>query len=614
MRFNEILGAAFLLISSVAAADNEIYYADPTIYTDGSKYYLTGTRGGRPEGFKMLESDDLISWHTPADSLILVKGRHTFGNHGFWAPQILRDSAGYTLAYTADEQVAIAHSRRLTGPYGQQEISPLDSSEHNIDPFIFRDDDGKTYIYHVRFNHGNYIWVGEYDPQSETIVPGTLSQCISCDQPWENTSDFPSDPIMEGPTVIKLGDTYYLFYSANHFRSRDYAVGYATSKSPLGPWEKNPANPIIHRSIVGENGSGHGDIFRDADGNMRYVYHVHYNDTTVSPRRTRIITLNVNDGIISADPSTIIKPVQDKSTYRNPVIGQTMADPTIIKGDDGYFYVYATESKKQLPIYRSQNLTDWEYVGAAFSPEERPDFVEGAAIWAPDVTKVGDKYVMHFSMSTWGGEWECGIGSAWADSPAGPFHDARKMFVSNEVGVQNCIDPFYIEENGKKYVFFGSFHGIHALELTADGLSVKSGSKPRKVAGSAYEGTYILKRDGYYYLFASEGTCCEGLKSSYHTVVGRSKKLMGPYVDRNGRKMLDNHHETILQKNDGFVGPGHNSEIVTDKDGQDWILYHAFEARAPKSRKLMLDRVNWRDGWPEIHDGTPSSRAEVPSF
>ena len=65
---------------------------------------------------------------------------------------------------------------------------------------------------------------------------------------------------MEGPTVVKLDDLYYLFYSANHFKNIDYAVGYATSTSPYGPWKKHANNPIIHRSIVHENGSGHGDI------------------------------------------------------------------------------------------------------------------------------------------------------------------------------------------------------------------------------------------------------------------------------------------------------------------------------------------------------------------
>ncbi|MCM1110373.1 MAG: family 43 glycosylhydrolase [Clostridium sp.] len=316
-----------------------------------------------------------------------------------------------------------------------------------------------------------------------------------------------------------------------------------------------------------------------------------------------------DEGLQSETP----KPTNPK--YVNPVIDGNMPDPTIVEGDDGWFYVLATESNRELPIYRSKNLTDWEYVAAAFTPEERPDFVEGAGIWAPDITRVGDKYLLHFSMSKWGGEWTCGIGSAWSDSPEGPFHDARKMFISNEINVQNCIDPFFIEEDGKNYIFFGSFSGIYMLELTDDGLEVKPGSKPVQIAGRAYEGTYIHKRDGKYYLFASVGTCCEGINSTYSTVVGRADELTGPYVDREGRPMLENNHEVVIRKNSSFVGTGHNSEIVTDKAGHDWILYHAFQVSDPDSRKLMLDRVYWTvDGWPTVKGGTPSVAAQRPEF
>ena len=77
-------------------------------------------------------------------------------------------------------------------------------------------------------------------------------------------------------------------------------------------------------------------------------------------------------------------------------------------------------------------------------------------------------------------------------------------------------------------------------------LTVKKGANPIQIAGTAYEGTYIHKHEGYYYMFASIGSCCEGLKSTYTTVVGRSKQLLGPYMDKNGKGMLDNHHEILI--------------------------------------------------------------------
>lgn len=109
---------------------------------------------------------------------------------------------------------------------------------------------------------------------------------------------------------------YYLFYSANDYRSIDYAVGYATSNSPMGPWTKNENSPIIHRSIVGENGSGHGDIFTDKAGNYYYVYHVHASKTNVAPRKTRIIPLHMEkneSGIydITVNGDEVIEPYQE---------------------------------------------------------------------------------------------------------------------------------------------------------------------------------------------------------------------------------------------------------------------------------------------------------------
>ena len=300
--------------------------------------------------------------------------------------------------------------------------------------------------------------------------------------------------------------------------------------------------------------------------------------------------------------------------YSNPVIDYSYPDPSIIKGEDGYFYLYATEDIRNLPIHRSKDLVNWEFVGTAFTDATRPDFEPEGGIWAPDINKIGDKYVLYYSMSVWGGEWTCGIGCAVSDRPEGPFKDCGMMFRSNGIKVQNSIDPFYIEDNGHKYLFWGSFRGIYAIELSEDGLSLKSGSSPVQIAGTAYEGTYIHKRGGYYYMFASIGSCCEGLKSTYTTVVGRSTSLFGPYLDKKGQSMMDNHHEILIHKNDSFVGTGHNSEIVSDNAGTDWLFYHAVSVANPDGRVLMLDKIDWIDGWPSVEGNSPSVKSEKPRF
>ena len=308
-------------------------------------------------------------------------------------------------------------------------------------------------------------------------------------------------------------------------------------------------------------------------------------------------------------------PDGDKTSYYwNPVIDYSLPDPTIIEGGDGYYYLYATEDIRNLPIHRSKDLINWEWVGTAFTDRTRPDFEPGGGLWAPDINKIGDTYVLYYSMSKWGGEWTCGIGVATSDKPEGPFIDKGSLFRSKTIQVQNSIDQFFMEDNGKKYLFWGSFRGIYGIELSGDGLSVRDGAKKKQVAGTAYEGTYIHKRGDYYYLFASIGSCCEGLKSTYTTVVGRSDSLFGPYTDKQGRPMMENHHEVLIHGNDAFVGTGHNSEIVTDDRGNDWVLYHAVSREHPTGRVLMLERIRWRDGWPEVEGASPSLEAEAPEF
>ena len=238
------------------------------------------------------------------------------------------------------------------------------------------------------------------------------------------------------------------------------------------------------------------------------------------------------------------------ATYTNPVIDRDAPDPTVIRAEDGMFYAYSTWRDRNIPVYKSTDMVNWEYLGGVFAEGEVPQFVPKAAIWAPDINYIEGKYVLYFSMSTWGGEWDACIGRAVSDSPTGPFRDAKMLFQGKHIGVQNCIDPVIYQEDGRKYLAWGSFHGIYLTELTEDGLEVDDIHNLTRIAGSAYEGTYIHKRGNYYYLFASTGSCCEGLKSTYQTVVGRSKSLYGPYVDKQGRPMLDNHHEILLSGDD----------------------------------------------------------------
>ncbi|HEX8609112.1 MAG TPA: glycoside hydrolase family 43 protein, partial [Pedobacter sp.] len=251
-------------------------------------YYMYGTSSDK--GFQAYVSKDLKRWSAPAglpESMVLKKGE-AFGTKGFWAPQVFKHKGLYYMAYTADEQIAIATSTSPLGPFKQKVLKALSGTGKQIDPFVYFDASGKVYLYHVKLQNGNRIFVTQMKRDLSDVIPGTEKECIVGNEPWENTEKT-SWPVTEGPTVVKHGDLYYLIYSANDFRSKDYAVGYATSKSAVGPWEKYLGNPIISRKKLGFNGSGHGDLFKDKSGNLQYVLHVHNSNSKVSPRLTGLV-------------------------------------------------------------------------------------------------------------------------------------------------------------------------------------------------------------------------------------------------------------------------------------------------------------------------------------
>ena len=149
-RVTLVLGVTFMSAFQLYADDwKEIMYADPTIFVENGKYYLTGTRNQEPQGFAILESTDLEHWTVPDGTslqLILRKGDQTYGEKGFWAPQYFKDKRTYYFTYTANEQTVIASSKSVFGPFRQKEVKPVDASAKNIDSFLFKDDDGK-FIY-----------------------------------------------------------------------------------------------------------------------------------------------------------------------------------------------------------------------------------------------------------------------------------------------------------------------------------------------------------------------------------------------------------------------------------------------------------------------------------
>ena len=286
-----LLGMAVVHAVHAASTGRPLLQADPTVFFFEGTYYLYGTdKAG--QGFEVYTSKDLQRWAGPQgkrDGFALRKGE-SFGQRGFWAPQVFYHRGKFYMAYTADEQIALATSDSPLGPFTQNTPRKISGDTRQIDPFVFFDDDGKIYLYHVRLDEGNKLYVAEMRSDLSDIKPKTLRPCLKLDQQWEDTGRA-RWPVMEGPTVIKHGKHYYLFYSANDFRSPDYAVGYAVAPTALGPWKKPSRQPLLSRHVIDASGPGHGDLFKDAQGAWRYVFHVHASPVVAQPRRTAMVTI-----------------------------------------------------------------------------------------------------------------------------------------------------------------------------------------------------------------------------------------------------------------------------------------------------------------------------------
>ncbi|WP_437918988.1 glycoside hydrolase family 43 protein [Sphingobacterium sp. LRF_L2] len=273
-----------------------VFLADPTILAHNGIYYLYGTDGETPDrGFRVYQSTDLKNWGDAVgvhDGFALIN-EEVFGDVGFWAPQVWYEKGVFYMAYTANEKIAIATSESPLGPFIQKEQEPLIKEGKQIDAFILEDGD-KRYLYYVKLQEGNRIFMAELATDYSSIVEGTEQECIHATLDWENIAKAPW-PVTEGPTVFKYQSHYYMFYSANDFRHPNYAVGVAVADNPVGPWVKVGNEALLSIHNTGWSGTGHGDVFR-VGNDWYYVCHTHFSATQVGPRRTAIVPFVMSQG------------------------------------------------------------------------------------------------------------------------------------------------------------------------------------------------------------------------------------------------------------------------------------------------------------------------------
>jgi arabinan endo-1,5-alpha-L-arabinosidase len=280
-----------------------------------------------------------------------------------------------------------------------------------------------------------------------------------------------------------------------------------------------------------------------------------------------------------------------------------------------------------LSIAKSTDLVNWTYVGDVFPAKPRWVANDGY-LWAPDIEYFNGKYYLYYAASNTrsGG---AAIFVATSNTPAGPWSGSATPVVEREPvpghGMRPTIDPAIVQDGDQKYIFYGSFNGgISARALSADGLTSDLGSQVQIALSGRYEAPYIVKRNGYFYLFVSAGTCCDGPLSGYGVFAARSPNALGPYVDKDGNSLLEARiggTPVLTMNGNRWIGPGHNA-IATDATGTDWMIYHAVDARKPyfagswTRRPAMLDAITWIDGWPRVRSGEgPSDSSQTaPNF
>jgi arabinan endo-1,5-alpha-L-arabinosidase len=298
----------------------------------------------------------------------------------------------------------------------------------------------------------------------------------------------------------------------------------------------------------------------------------------------------------------------NRETFTNPVLHHNAPDPVVIKGHDGFYYTYTTQSDwptlEHVPVLRSRDLVHWKHVGDALP--ELPRWVT-TDIWAPHVIRIGDIYNLYISARQFGSA-GFAIGVATSTSPTGPFEGRPRPILRGPRFT--TIDPFVMTtEDGDNLIYWGSNSApLRVQRLTDDGLDVMGRPTPVLHASSrAYEGllegAWVLPHGDHYYLMYSGDACCEP-DPHYAVMVARSRSPFGPF-ERNP----DN---PILAANEDFLGPGHNATI-RDRGGRDWILYHAFDRSDTYGRRMLfLDVIEWDQGWPVINRGSgPSGRSAV---
>jgi arabinan endo-1,5-alpha-L-arabinosidase len=295
-------------------------------------------------------------------------------------------------------------------------------------------------------------------------------------------------------------------------------------------------------------------------------------------------------------------------------------DPVMTREGDTY-YVFSTGPG--ITIYSSPDLEHWRWIGRAFEDEPSwagrvaPDF--NGHLWAPDIVEKDGRFYLYYSVSAFGRNTSAmGVTVNETLDPESPdYRWVDQGPVLESVPNRddwNAIDPAIVEDgNGNYWMTFGSFwSGIKLVKLDDSLVRLAEpqewhslarrprnpGTPDADPGGGAVEAPYIFRKGDWYYLFVSFDLCCRGMDSTYKIMVGRSKSVSGPYVDKDGTPMLEGGGSLVLKGSDDWVALGHNAAYTFDS--RDWLVFHAYETADDALQKLRILPMAWEDGWPVV--------------
>jgi arabinan endo-1,5-alpha-L-arabinosidase len=293
-------------------------------------------------------------------------------------------------------------------------------------------------------------------------------------------------------------------------------------------------------------------------------------------------------------------------------------DPVMIKEGNTY-YLFCTGAG--ISVFSSTDMKNWKSEKSVFSspPTWAVEAIPGfkGHTWAPDISFHNGQYYLYYSVSAFGKNTSC-IGLA-TNKTLDPSDKDFKWIDHGKViqsvpgrDLWNAIDPnLAFDDQQKPWLVFGSFwSGMKLVKLNENLQQVAEpeewytlSKRPRDFkiddtnpGEGAVEAPFIFKKNNFYYLFVSFDFCCRGVNSTYKVMVGRSEKIQGPYLDKDGVRMDQGGGTLAVQGNASWNGVGHNSAYTFD--GKDYLVFHAYDAADNGKPKLKIAEIQWDNGWP----------------